>query len=116
MCEDDLKLLCQHLPDLEECIQLPDVDAIRNFFLSKSLTLSEVDDENSKPRSSVDDKLAVVMSAAGICKSQTHDVVVTMSYEDSTTQEKKDEITNAVDRVKHEVSNYNRLRFSKRRI
>ena len=66
-----MKLLCQTLPDLKDRIDLPNVDAVRNFFLSKSLTLSEADehlDEGAEKENdnSVNEKLAVVMTAAGI--------------------------------------------------
>ncbi|XP_065207804.1 RB1-inducible coiled-coil protein 1 isoform X2 [Planococcus citri] len=102
LCEDDLKQLCQHLPDLEECVQLPDVDSIRNFFLSKSLTLSEIEDEGApKQKTNDDDRLAVVMSSSSNA-SKTQDLVVAMSYEDSSTREKKDDLEKESDRVKHE--------------
>lgn len=38
--------MCQKVPNLEDQTSLPDVDAIRNFFLSKSLTLSGVNIQN----------------------------------------------------------------------
>lgn len=111
LCEDDLNQLCQNLPDLKECIELPDVDAVRNFFLEKSLTLSEVGGHgenagNANCCDSVDDKLAVVMTAAGINgQSQSQDMVIS-SDSNYGTQESAyyTDSNRQVEKIIHEVS------------
>lgn len=93
LCEDDLSQLCENLPDLKDSVELPDVDAVRNFFLAKSLTLSEIGSPNDNITkddchdSSVDERLAVVMSAAGMNGESQNQSMVISSDSNYGTQE-----------------------------
>ena len=111
-------MLCQNVPDLEKCVELPNVEAVRNFFLSRSLTLSgDVDyqDENSEKtcHMSVNDKLAEVMSVAGInsppSSSDKFDPpaqsMITSSDSNYNTQESSDDSSKQIEKINHEVCN-----------
>ncbi len=97
---------------------LPDINAIRNFFLSKSLTLSEVNiqnDNEAKIASSAVDELALVTRAdaegqsASYCKDEnfTQDMIISTdsNFGVSSTEEKA-EGSEKDDKRKHEVNKY----------
>lgn len=60
---EDLEHLKEQLPELTENINMPDISAIRNFFIFKSLVKAEIDKADDR---GVEEKLVQVMNEVGL--------------------------------------------------
>lgn len=116
LCEDDLVQLFRNVPDLQNCTSVPDVNAIRNFFLSKSLSLSEVNiqnDNEAKITSSVIDEMPLIIkediSDENLVYNKNeietqHMITSCGSNLDVHTIESTMECYNETEKIKHEVN------------